>query len=1006
MKQFILSCFLFSLCANAQLNVTYNLANFSSQPQAIKQVKMFPLVAVGTNGSGSILVPIPMTQLTSFSGSLTYSNIVPGYSYRVWLLGDEDRPVATFTNYFPPNLSGTVNAANYLGFTNAPAFGFYFPVGLYTNVVAGSNVFLTTDGLDDLIVNTPGTSINGLNGAVSFVITNTAGTGFASILVTNGNYLVISNTFSLPSSVVTNGGVQTVTELGWWQLAGGLMAYDENHTLAILTDPYSSYGGRRLYNTNPTATLDWESNQLIGSWNVTTNLSVQAVVSSRTNYSSYAIVTNILTVNTLNTTALNTQSISDSGSVNAAGLVTSGAVNVGGIQDNGTLAVGGSSSLDSGQITSDGSGDFTATSLTSTSSLLVYGTSSLDNGAVATDGSGDLTIDGSFSLYGDLNVNGSSSFDAGNWDTDGFGNVNDSHGVGDLSFVQRQLYDSSGSLSVDWNARQLTGNWTGTGSVSGLALLGSNGASVWLKANPVFASSSNIAQFLSIPTVTSNFATANFDNTGGLSGEFEGYTFDGTNHYVSVHAGQLGRFTNDAAWTGRTGATLIASNMNALSGLTGVNHIGGIKYFDGMIWATVETYNGVGEYSGQQIVRYNASNLGFIDTHSIASGGQEAADLCIIPDAGLNGLIVVCSYDVPPALEVSRLACFDLSNFAFLGYLNMSAPISYMQGIDYNSYDGRLYIDGNGIDWGGDIHCVGLNGTNYGDLWNLPNATGPGQSITIVSNTIRLLYDYNNTADGQIVYLGLSNAGTLAVASTGAVTIGNTATITGAVTAGSLTTSGNGSAVSGHLSLGTNTDIGYEAFNLNSLSAAPVSIVTNSWGKMDFVFPGQANRGRIWQDQTTGGYANNVIYNGGWSLENTNYAGWCLMGHMDTGLLQFRMSSAIWGGAPAQYIPLVLESASMAEASPNIPAADWDTHINFLRVTQDGVQSGSVNLVAGAATVTTAAVTSGDNILLTCGPGGVVPSLAYSNVISGTSFQIVASSATATNKVNWWIIKQ
>lgn len=61
------------------------------------------------------------------------------------------------------------------------------------------------------------------------------------------------------------------------------------------------------------------------------------------------------------------------------------------IADSGTLAVTGSSSLDNGNITTDGSGNVTAKGITDSGTLTVTGSSSLDNGKVTTNGSGVLT---------------------------------------------------------------------------------------------------------------------------------------------------------------------------------------------------------------------------------------------------------------------------------------------------------------------------------------------------------------------------------------------------------------------------------------------------------------------------------------------------------------------------------------------------------------------------------------------------------------------------------------
>jgi len=255
-----------------------------------------------------------------------------------------------------------------------------------------------------------------------------------------------------------------------------------------------------------------------------------------------------------------------------------------------------------------------------------------------------------------------------------------------------------------------------------------------------------------LPVAISNFATANFQSLAGE--EMEAYCYDGTNHYAASHTKIL-KFADDANWNSGTGVTLIGSNMSALHGLPGgVNHIDSAKYWNGYIYALVEDWQSPSQYSSRMFVRYDPNSLNWVDYHPFAGFGNSA--MALVPGVGLNGIIVVGNYNLGTPQQ-SQLFVFDLLNYQPLGIISLSSPINEVQGIDYNPVDGRLYICGNGVAWGGDIHVVGLDGTNYGLIWRMPgNGTGPGQEINIVSNTIRLLYDENNTGQARIIYLGLN----------------------------------------------------------------------------------------------------------------------------------------------------------------------------------------------------------------------------------------------------------
>jgi hypothetical protein len=96
--------------AAAQFSVEWNFADFTGQPERVRRVVIRPLAFYGVQGS-NIISGDRISFLTGSRGGILLSNVSPG-AYQVKLFGRNS--VTTFTNYFPPNLSGQVNAAGFV----------------------------------------------------------------------------------------------------------------------------------------------------------------------------------------------------------------------------------------------------------------------------------------------------------------------------------------------------------------------------------------------------------------------------------------------------------------------------------------------------------------------------------------------------------------------------------------------------------------------------------------------------------------------------------------------------------------------------------------------------------------------------------------------------------------------------------------------------------------------------------------------------------------------------
>jgi hypothetical protein len=157
------------------------------------------------------------------------------------------------------------------------------------------------------------------------------------------------------------------------------------------------------------------------------------------------------------------------------------------------LTVHNPTSLDSGSITTNGSGSLTASELNATT-LNIAGITSLDSGDITTDGTGTLNIvtlnaSDDINASGDLTISGRLTSDGGNITTDGAGNINVSTlnananiWGGALTIVGATTLDDgnittsgagnlslAGSISVAGGvlATDISGNLTTSGNITG-----------------------------------------------------------------------------------------------------------------------------------------------------------------------------------------------------------------------------------------------------------------------------------------------------------------------------------------------------------------------------------------------------------------------------------------------------------------------------------------------------------------------------------------------------------
>lgn len=184
----------------------------------------------------------------------------------------------------------------------------------------------------------------------------------------------------------------------------------------------------------------------------------------------------------------------------------------------------------------------------------------------------------------------------------------------------------------------------------------------------------------------------------------EGYAFDGTYNYL-FSQNEIDKRNNDETWS------LVASNNNPLSGISGVNHQGDADVYDGSLYVPVEQYSSCSAFSNQNIAIFSASDLSLMSVHDISAQGAEISGLAVAPDIGMDGTIFVSSF-----CDANHIYEYDLQTFAYLGTLALQSPISYAQGIAYQN--GTLYVDGS-------------PDNNQGILYSVKPSTGSVQQLYV-----------------------------------------------------------------------------------------------------------------------------------------------------------------------------------------------------------------------------------------------------------------------------------
>jgi hypothetical protein len=201
----------------------------------------------------------------------------------------------------------------------------------------------------------------------------------------------------------------------------------------------------------------------------------------------------------------------------------------------------------------------------------------------------------------------------------------------------------------------------------------------------------------------------------------EGYATDGANHYT---------FDVQAIykWAGRTNWLLIASNTAPFAGLEGVDHFGDGDYFNGKLYVVAEFWGDCAHFAHQSILVFDAATLARLEAHSVSAQRHEVSGLAVGPQGDQWGVLYVTSY-----CDGSQIFKYDIRTFDYLGSIQLSRPLSYLQGVAW--HDNTFYAPEDG----GALYSFHLDG-RVSRIYQDTHA-GSHEGLKCVDGEIRWLID-------------------------------------------------------------------------------------------------------------------------------------------------------------------------------------------------------------------------------------------------------------------------
>jgi hypothetical protein len=222
------------------------------------------------------------------------------------------------------------------------------------------------------------------------------------------------------------------------------------------------------------------------------------------------------------------------------------------------------------------------------------------------------------------------------------------------------------------------------------------------------------------------YETFELISTSGNTSSHQGVAFDGTYYYV-IHTDKITKY--DLAFS------QVAQNASALTGITGVNHLGDGDVHDGVLYIVVETYVDINTWSGMQIARFNASDLSLIGTWNIAAQNHEVSSVVYCED---DGVLYVTSFN-----DGSKFFKYSPADGTYLGTRTLSSTIAQLQGITF--WRGAFWVN---EDVNDSTIRVEYDGTVRSKVWS--TSGGSFEGIAHSDDSLLVFHDTSGSATGVV----------------------------------------------------------------------------------------------------------------------------------------------------------------------------------------------------------------------------------------------------------------
>jgi len=164
----------------------------------------------------------------------------------------------------------------------------------------------------------------------------------------------------------------------------------------------------------------------------------------------------------------------------------------------------------------------------------------------------------------------------------------------------------------------------------------------------------------------------------------QGYSTDGIFHYCT-HTNALYKKNDDAAWTNA------AANADPFAGGQPQDHLGDCDYHDGKLYVGACTEGAVycDDHANEAIYVFDADDLTRLAIHDISAQNFDPAGLVVVPEHGRNGIIYVASH-----CNRMQILKYDLSDFSYLGVIDLDVPTTAISSVTIPSLQGITYKNG------------------------------------------------------------------------------------------------------------------------------------------------------------------------------------------------------------------------------------------------------------------------------------------------------------------------